>query len=223
MSISPESVQQQLQSEDVGDRLQGLNNLRQLEPKIAFEAIQKVIKDGNVRVRYAATSQLATVGNQDRQLALTLLRDSLHEDPEIDVQAAAADAIGGLKLSEAFEDLEQKYKDTTEWILKVSIIAALGEMGDSRGFKMLKDAIENGEPLVQTVAISSLGELGDRRAVELLLPLASYPDWQIRHRVAAALGLLGGEEVISILEELAEDKTEIVALTARSSLESIQA
>ena len=222
MSITPESVQQQLKSEDAGDRIRGLNQLRQLEPKIAFDIIQGAIKDSSTRVRYAAVSQLATLGGQDRQAALTLLRDRLQNDSETDVQAAAADAIGALKLTEAFEDLRQKYNTTSEWIIKLSIVAALGEMGDARGFELLQDALENGEPLVQTVAISGFGELGDRQAISLLLPFASNSDWQIRHRLAQALGLLGGEEVISTLETLAEDDTELVALAARSSLESVK-
>lgn len=222
MSINPESVQQQFKSDDVGDRLRGLNQLRQLEPKVAFETIQGAIKDSSSRVRYGAVSQLATLGEQDRQAALTMLRDRLHNDTETDVQAAAADAIGALKLTEAFEDLQEKYQTTSEWILKLSIVAALGEMGDVRGFELLQDALENGEPLVQTVAISGFGELGDRRAIPLLLPFASNSDWQIRHRLAQALGLLGGEDTISTLTELAEDDAELVAMAARSSLESVK-
>jgi len=34
---------------------------------------------------------------------------SLFNDPEPDVQAAAADCLGALKLTEAFEDLQQLY------------------------------------------------------------------------------------------------------------------
>ncbi len=47
----------------------------------------------------------------------------------MDVQAAAADSIAALKLTEAFEDLQQLYHTTSEWLVKLSIIAALGEMG----------------------------------------------------------------------------------------------
>lgn len=218
MSITPEFVQQQLQSENLGDRLRAVNDLRQLDPAIAFELVQPAIGDKSARVRYAAVSQMTTLGQQNRETALTVLRDRLHNDSEADVQAAAADALAALKMTEAFDDLRQQYENTQEWLLKFSIVAALGEMGDPRSFEILEDALLNGEQLVKTVAISALGELGDRRAIPLLLPLATDPDWQIRHRLTQALGLLGGSEVQGTLEELATDEMDVVAQSAQAHL-----
>lgn len=221
MTITPESIQQQLQSENVGDRLRAVNDLRQLDPAIAFQLIQTAIKDQSARVRYAAVSQMTSLGEQDRETALTVLRDRLHNDSEADVQAAAADALAALKLTEAFDDLRQQYETTKEWLVKFSIVAALGEMGDPRSFEVLEDALLNGEQLVKTVAISALGELGDRRAIALLLPYATDPDWQIRHRLTQALGTLGGAEVRATLEQLASDEMEIVAQSAQVHLQQI--
>jgi len=221
MTITPESIQQQLQSENVGDRLRAVNDLRHLDPAIAFQLIQAAIKDQSARVRYAAVSQIATLGHQDRETALTVLRDRLQNDSEADVQAAAADALAALKLTEAFDDLRQQYETTKEWLIKFSIVAALGEMGDPRSFEVLEDALLNGEQLVKTVAISALGELGDRRAIALLLPYATDPDWQIRHRLTQALGTLGGAEVRATLEQLASDEIEIVAQSAQVHLQQI--
>lgn len=221
MTITPESIQQQLQSENVGDRLRAVNDLRQLDPAIAFQLIQTAIKDQSARVRYAAVSQMTSLGEQDRETALTVLRDRLHNDSEADVQAAAADALAALKLTEAFDDLRQQYETTKEWLVKFSIVAALGEMGDPRSFEFLEDALLNGEQLVKTVAISALGELGDRRAIALLLPYATDPDWQIRHRLTQALGTLGGAEVRATLEQLASDEMEIVAQSAQVHLQQI--
>lgn len=221
MTITPESIQQQLQSENVGDRLRAVNDLRHLDPAIAFQLIQTAIKDQSARVRYAAVSQMTSLGEQDRETALTVLRDRLHNDSEADVQAAAADALAALKLTEAFDDLRQQYETTKEWLIKFSIVAALGEMGDPRSFEVLEDALLNGEQLVKTVAISALGELGDRRAIALLLPYATDPDWQIRHRLTQALGTLGGAEVRATLEQLASDEMEIVAQSAQVHLQQI--
>lgn len=221
MTITPEFIQQQLQSENVGDRLRAVNDLRHLDPAIAFQLIPTAIKDQSARVRYAAVSQIASLGVQDRAMALSLLRDRLHNDSEADVQAAAADGLAALKLTEAFDDLRQKYETTQEWLIKFSIVAALGEMGDPRAFAVLEDALLNGEQLVKTVAISALGELGDRRAIPLLLPYATDPDWQIRHRLTQALGTLGGSEVRATLEQLATDEMEIVAQSAQVHLQQI--
>jgi HEAT repeat protein len=59
MSVTPESVKELLRSDDFGQRLSAVNQLRQLDPAIAFELIQPAIADQSVRVRYAAVSQMA--------------------------------------------------------------------------------------------------------------------------------------------------------------------
>ena len=220
MSITPESVRQQLNSEDLGERLRSVNLLRQLEPAIAFELAQTAIQDSNARVRYAAASQMASLGRQDLPTALNLLRDRLLNDPEPDVQAAAADSLGGLQLKEAFEDLQQIYQTTTEWIVKFSIVAALGELGDERSFELLENALNAGEDLLTMAAISSFGELGDQRASSLLTPFATHDDWQIRSRVAQALTRHGGSDTRSTLESLANDDVDQVAQEAKTGLAS---
>lgn len=221
MSITPESVQQLLNSADFGDRIRGINQLRQLETAAAFELVQTVVNDSNTRVRYAAVSQLDTLGQQDLQKSLTILRDRLFNDPEADVQAAAADAIGALQLKEAFEDLQQVYETSPEWLVKFSIVASLGVMGDTRAFELLESALSSDNELIKTAAISSLGEMGDSRAVPLLIPYANHPDWQLRYRVVQALNRLGGSEVRSTLETLANDPIQQIAQEAKAGLNTI--
>lgn len=219
MTANSESVKQSLTSEDLGERLRAVNQIRELEDKkIAFELIQIATSDRNARVRYAAVSQMDTLGGQDLQLSLELLRDKLHNDPEPDVQAAAADCLGALKLTEAFEDLLQLYHSTPEWLVKFSIVATLGELGDPRSFDLLSEALQSDNDLVQTAAISSLGELGESRAVELLVPYATNSDWQIRYRVVQAMNNLDGDRARATLEALAKDDVEAVATEAQSYL-----
>lgn len=220
MSLTPDMVAQALKSEDLGDRLRAVNNLRELDPKVAFELVQGAIADSNARVRYAAVSQLSSLGEQDRDKATEILRDRLLHDPEPDVQAAAADSIGGLKLQEVFPELQQVYQQTSEWLVQFSIIATLGELGDPRGFELLRQALNAEENLLKLAAIGSLGELGDPRAVDLLKPYAASSDWQLRHRLAQALGRLGGAEARSILAQLSQDSMPEVAQTATRQLQS---
>ena len=214
MSITPDSVKKQLESEDLGDRLRGVNEIRELEPAIGFELIQSAITDENARVRYSAVSQFDTLGTQDLDKSLNLLRGLL-QDPEADVKAAAADCLGGLKLVAAFDDLLQLYQSTGDWIIKLSVVAALGELGEPRGFEVLKHALGEDNDLVRTAAISSMGELGNTEAVSILAPYASDSDWQIRYRVAQALNRLGTDEAKPILESLANDEVEAVAQEAK--------
>lgn len=163
MSVTPDSVQALLKSDNFGDRLRAVNQLRQIEPSVAFELIQSAITDNNVRVRYAAVSQLSSLGQQSRSRSLDILRRCLVEDPEPDVQAAAADSLGALRLGEAYEDLQALYDRSSEWLVKFSIVAALGELGNPKAFDLLKTALDSGNELVKTAAIGSLGELGDDR------------------------------------------------------------
>ncbi|MEA5582495.1 HEAT repeat domain-containing protein [Nodularia harveyana UHCC-0300] len=218
MSITPDSVKQMLSSEDLGDRLRAVNQARDLETATAFELIQMAIRDTNSRVRYSAVSQMDTLGQQNLPLSLDILRNLL-KDPEPDVQAAAADCLGALKLHDAFEDLQQLYNTTPEWLVQFSIIATLGELGDPRGFELLKQALSSENELVQTAAISSFGELGDIQAIPLLAPFASNSDWQIRYRVVQALTHLGGANAEAILETLADDSVEAVANEAKRYLQ----
>ncbi len=128
--------------------------------------------------------------------------------------------MGALKLKAAFEDLQQLYQTSNEWIVKFSIIATLGELGDPRSFELLQQALSSDNELVQTAAISSLGDLGDTQAVPLLAPYATNPDWQIRYRVAQALGRLRSTDAKTILETLVNDEVEAVATEAQKSLEN---
>lgn len=218
MNNSSDSLITLLNSLNYGDRIKGLNKLRAIEKAEAFRLILPLVKDMNTRVRYAAVSQLDVLGTENLELALELLRDRLFNDPEPDVQAAAADAIGGLKLTQAYDDLAKAYHETSEWLVQFSIIATLGELGEPRGFELLEEALNSEVNLLQTAAIGSLGELGDTRAVDLLIPFADNEDWQIRYRLVQALGRLGGEQAQTILQQLTNDEVTHVAQEAKNNL-----
>ena len=209
------SIDLLINSENKGDRITALNLIRELQPAIAFGYIKQLITDNNTRVRYAAVSQLATLGSQDLAESLIILRDRLVNDPEPDVQAAAADSIGALKLTDAFDDLQNLYETTPEWLVQFSIIAALGELGDPRGLKLLQTALANETSLVQTAAIGAIGELGNPDGIESLIPFVTNPDWQIRYQLARSLRNLGGDLAAQNLAILATDPVEQVAKEAQ--------
>ena len=212
-----ESITALVNSENKGDRITALNLIRELEPAIAFGYIKQLVTDNNTRVRYAAVSQMATLGHQDLADSLTILRDRLLNDPEPDVQAAAADAIGALKLTAAFDDLQHLYNTTVEWLVQFSIVAALGELGDPRGLGLLQTALTSETSLVQTAAIGAIGELGDPQGVASIIPFITNPDWQIRYQLARALRNLGGELANENLAILANDDIPQVAEEAKGN------
>lgn len=205
-----------LGSENSGDRIKAINQLREIDPATAFTLIQPLCDDRNTRVRYAAVSQISTLGEQDKSKAFEVLTASLG-DPEPDVQAAAADSLGALKLTDALDDLRELYEMTPEWLVQMSIVACLGEMGDRRAFDLLESALTSENSLIVVAAIGALGELKDDRALPLLLPYAENEDWQVRHRIAQALGHFSDHpEAARALQMLAQDKSAVVAETARS-------
>ncbi len=212
-----ESITALVNSENKGDRITALNLIRELEPAIAFGYIKQLVTDNNTRVRYAAVSQMATLGTEDLGASLTILRDRLVNDPEPDVQAAAADAIGALKLTAAFDDLQHLYHTTTEWLVQFSIVAALGELGDPRGLGLLQTALASETSLVQTAAIGAIGELGDPEGVASIIPFVTNPDWQIRYQLARSLRNLGGEVAAQSLAILATDAIPQVAEEAKGN------
>lgn len=212
-----ESITALVNSENKADRITALNLIRELEPAIAFGYIKQLVTDNNTRVRYAAVSQMATLGTEDLVASLTILRDRLVNDPEPDVQAAAADAIGALKLTAAFDDLQHLYHTTTEWLVQFSIVAALGELGDPRGLGLLQTALVSETSLVQTAAIGAIGELGDPEGVASIIPFITNPDWQIRYQLARSLRNLGGEVAAQNLAILATDAIPQVAEEAKGN------
>ncbi|MDJ0508554.1 MAG: HEAT repeat domain-containing protein [Crocosphaera sp.] len=218
MNVTPADVQPLLTSDNLGDRLKGVNLLRELDPAIAFTLIQPLVKDSNERVRYAAVSQLDTLGKQDPETTLVLLRDRLQNDPESDVKAAAADVIGGLQLIQAYDDLKQLYYQTSDWLLQLSIVATLGELGEPKAVELLEDALKSENGLVRVAAVSASGELGNVEGVTFLVQLVKDEDWQVRYRLVQALVKLGGEKTQQALKILAEDSMDLVAQEAKKHL-----
>lgn len=212
------AVREAIQSSDLGDRLRGVNQIRELPAPTAYELLQIAVKDANARVRYAAVSQLTSVGQEDPEATAQLLRECLLNDPEPDVQAAAADSIGGLQLTQLFDELQQVYSSTSEWLVQFSIVSALGELGEPRAMDLLQSALQSDQTLIQTAAVGSLGELGNPEAVPLLKPFVSHPDWQLRYRLAQALGHIKSTETQPLLSQLAQDDMSQVAEAAQASL-----
>jgi HEAT repeat protein len=218
MAITPDSVRELLNSDDYGDRLRAVNQFRELDVATAFELAQLAANDDNARVRYAAISQLPTLAHGDPVAVEPLLRRALTNDPEPDVQAAAADAIGGLQLRRVYDDLATVYESSGEWLVKFSIVAALGELGEPKAFSLLQTALASDNELIATAAIGALGELKDDRALPLLLGYTNHPDWQVRHRLVQALAQYAQPEAQAALQNLTQDDSTIVAEAAQQHL-----
>jgi HEAT repeat protein len=217
MTPTPESVRALLTSANFGDRLQGINQLRVIDKAAAFELVQLVIADSNTRVRYAAVSLIDTIGDVDPAKSLEILRSCL-ADPEYDVKSAAADALGGLQLTAAIPELVDLYHDTSEWLLQLSIVAALGSMPDPRSLQLFSESIGSEVELVRMTTVQAIGEMADPAGVEILQQAIADSDDHIRVRVAEALGRIGDEAAMKLLQIMATDPDSKVAAQAKAFL-----
>jgi HEAT repeat protein len=217
MTSTPESVRALLTSENFGDRLHGINQLRVIDKAAAFELVQLVIADSNTRVRYAAVSLIDTIGDVDLAKSLEILRSCL-ADPEYDVKSAAADALGGLQLTAAIPELVDLYHDTSEWLLQLSIVAALGSMPDPRSLQLFAESISSEVELVRMTTVQAIGEMADSAGVEILQQAIADPDDHIRVRVAEALGRIGDEAAMKLLQTMVADPDSKVAAQAKTFL-----
>jgi HEAT repeat protein len=217
MTPTPESVRALLASENFGDRLRGVNHLRELDKKIAFELLQPAIQDSNTRVRYAAVSLMDTVGDADLPKSLEILQACL-QDPEYDVKSAAADALGGLKLTAAIPELIELYHNTNEWLLQLSIVASLGAMPDPRSLQLFAESIASEVELVRMTTVQAIGDMAVPAGVDILRQVVAEPDTQIRFRVAEALGKIGDPAAKELLAGMSNDVDPQVAAQAKAFL-----
>lgn len=217
------SVPDLLQSADYGDCISGLNQLHTLSHEEAFTLITPLITHTNARVRYAAVSKIATIGNVDRKASLELLCDRLQNDSELDVKAAAADSLGALGLKEAYEEIAALYHATSDWLLRLSIVAALSEMGEPKAIDVMLDALTSDNDLLVATAIGAIGDLGDDSVVDQLETFMCHDDSQVRFRTAQALGSLGGDRSRSWLQRMLDDTDDQVVTQAQHSLERLEA
>jgi HEAT repeat protein len=174
-------------------------------------------------VRYAAVSKIATIGNADRSASLEMLRDRLRNDSELDVKAAAADSLGALGLKEAYEDIATLYHATSDWLLRLSIVAALSEMGEPKAIEVMLDALTSDNDLLVATAIGAIGDLGDDSIMDQLEMFMCHDDSQVRFRTAQALGSLGGDRARGWLQRMLDDTDAHVVTQAQHSLEQIGA
>jgi HEAT repeat protein len=81
---------------------------------------------------------------------------------DIDLREAAADALGRLKDSRAFEPLIASLRDES-WKMRVAATNALGKLGDLRAIKPLIEVLtEDLDSDVREAAADALGTLGKK-------------------------------------------------------------
>uniref|UniRef100_A0A7S2ZH45 Uncharacterized protein n=1 Tax=Rhodosorus marinus TaxID=101924 RepID=A0A7S2ZH45_9RHOD len=195
-AVGRDDVMQLLTSDDKVDRLKGVNMARELDPAEGLNLLSMAAMDPDMNVRYATVSQLSVAGLADPEKTLELLRDLVPKETDMSVKAAAADAMCAIGLPEAFDDVEAIYHETKDSLVKFSIAAGLGELGNLKAFDLLKGILEDeaSDDLLKVAALGSLGDLKAPGTAEIVEPFLEAEDASVKARAEATMSILKPEE-----------------------------
>ncbi|MBM3238832.1 HEAT repeat domain-containing protein [Candidatus Poribacteria bacterium] len=129
----------------------------------AVDLLAEKLQSPDKDERIAAANTLGATGCLE---AAPLLLSALKDENE-NVQYAAAEGLGKLKHKKATLPLLDKLYSASLWV-KLSIISALGEIGDDRAVDALLNALE--DELLRPLAIEALGKLQHEKACDFIIP-----------------------------------------------------
>jgi HEAT repeat protein len=129
------------------------------------------------------------------------------EDPNANVRAAAAKALGTLRYRKAVPQLVKALNDE-EWVC-FSVLEALGELKEESSIDSIAGLLNSNSEAIRFAAIETLGKIGSSRAKPYLMEYASRADEIERNAALKSLiqigdipSLLGiSDSLISMLRE----------------------
>ncbi|HYB91042.1 MAG TPA: HEAT repeat domain-containing protein [Candidatus Binataceae bacterium] len=174
----------------------------------SFKIIKDVkvgLKDADPNVRVSELKKLIPLKDPEVD---TILVESM-ADPDIRVKMKAIDILGGRESNAAVPPMSQMlFLRSTEPIVKLHLVAALGRIGDSGGTLPVMQYMEQqADDRARGTAVFALGEIGGDRAVPLLASAAQMDRSPMVRRLAKeALEKIDGEIPTQHSEQLAADK-----------------
>ncbi len=195
------------------DERHGTQLLADLHHPTIEDLLTDAASADDVAVRKSAVTALGWFGYG---ASLDLLLSRLDDISE-DVRDAAWQAIvrlGGNHLTA----LIQVFSDSTG-DHRLSLAAALGEVGDPRALDTLVLGLRDLSEPVQAVCAESLGRLGDQRALDPLIErLVGATLLYCAEAIVGALGEIGGPHAVQTLLRLIEDPDEEVRNATAQSI-----
>ena len=197
--------------------------------ELDFSSVLRVcLDDADVDVRAKAVRGLWE--SEDRSLIRPLI-GMLRDDPEPEVRALAASALG--KFAELAQDGKLLSKDGTR--IQGALMAALGREGEDLEVmrrtieavahfdsperdKIIQAAYENGDPRLLQSSIYAMGRSSSREWLPRVIEETDHESPAIRYEAAIACGHLGDESVVPHLTTLTQDEDHQVKLAAAQAL-----
>jgi len=150
---------------------------------------------------------VGALGNfKDDKDVLAKLQNVVEQDSSYRARAAALQAIGKLKVPNAFAILNSAIAaDSPDDYLRNAALRSLGPLGDEKAVPVLREWVVPGKPMeTREAAIFSLARL-QKDNKEITRQIASYlpePHFEIRMAAVSALGARGDASAIPALEQL---------------------
>ncbi|MCE5337213.1 MAG: HEAT repeat domain-containing protein [Methanomicrobiaceae archaeon] len=166
----------------------------------AVAPLMDALSDTDRFVRLVAARNLGKIGNRR---AIEALIGSLHREPDGEVRATVAEALGYMGSGQAIEPLALALRDRDE-LVKIAAARSLGYMGDNRALEPLILALSDVDDRVRHAAIEALKDPGDTVRGYLVGALRSG-DEKFRAGAAEALSASGwvpengGEEALYLM------------------------
>lgn len=150
------------------------------------------LKDADPNVRVSELNKLRYL--QDAEVNVILINSM--SDPDIRVKMKAIDILGAREANAAVTAMSSAlFLRSTEPIVKLHLVAALGRIGDSRGtLPVMQYLGEDQDERGRGTAVFALGEIGSDQATPLLNRIVAEDQSPMVRRLAQeALQKVGGE------------------------------
>jgi HEAT repeat protein len=168
--------------------------------------IQAAQKDKDTWVREESIVAIGFISaSTSDQRALIPLRDLLMKDPNAQIRAEAANALGSLRGVDAVPTLQERLKKDDDSHVRQESAKALGRMQKAAepAVAELVHAIHDPEDIVGMAAVEALGHIRSKNAISALLGALSDKNPDIREFAIYALGRTG-EDHPEVVHELAK-------------------
>ena len=181
----------------------------------ALSHLPPLLKDKDDDVRKFGIELIADAGGRHLEKPLC---ERLSDDPNPNVRAAAAKALGALDCRGALPNLVAALKDI-EWV-RINVLEALSGMREDAAVEPILTLLSDPSHATRHTAIDALGEIGSSRAGEALLAHLGTTDRDERDEVLKSLLRIGvslpgagfPEELLGIFLGDDEWKDRLVAL-----------
>ena len=164
------------------------------------------LKDADPVVRVSELLKLRYLQDPEvNQILMTSL-----SDPDVRVKVKAVDILGAREANESVAPMSSMlFLRSTEPIVKLHLVAALGRIGDARGVMPVMQYLgEDQDERARGTAVFALGEIGSDKAVPLLNTVVAEDQSEMVRRLAKeALQKVSGQLPTERAKTLAADSS----------------